>query len=324
MTRTIIGVLRGGTSSEYDLSLKTGAAILGAIPENEYDVRDIFIDKFGVWHVRGIPAAPMRALQQVDVVISALHGGIGEDGTVTRILEQAMTPYVGSRPAASSLSLNKVRAREVLQKNGIMMPRAVSFSINNELNTADMAEAVFSQFGPPYIVKPISDGASSGVQFTATILNLPDVIGDTLDAFGAVLIEEYIRGTEATVGIVEEFRNEELYALPPAEIILPGGHSFIDFASRQGGDLKHRAPSSFGHDEKDSLAQMARAAHRALGLSHYSRADMILTKRGPYLLEVNALPGLYEGSAMPPMLEAVGSSVGNLTDHLIRLSKKSR
>ncbi len=78
MARTAVGILRGGTSSEYDLSLKTGAVMLGALPEDRYDMRDIFVDKRGYWHLRGIPADPSRILSQLDVVLNALHGGIGE------------------------------------------------------------------------------------------------------------------------------------------------------------------------------------------------------------------------------------------------------
>ena len=94
----MVGVLRGGTSSEYDLSLKTGAAMIAALPEDRFAVRDIFIDRAGVWHVRGIPIAPMRALSQVDVVLNGLHGGVGEDGSVGRVLEHSGVPYAGSRP----------------------------------------------------------------------------------------------------------------------------------------------------------------------------------------------------------------------------------
>src|SRR4029077_2329037 len=165
MTRPTVGVLRGGTSSEYPLSLKSGAALLAALPEDRYDVRDIFIDRRGMWHLRGAPADAARALSQIDVVLNALHGGVGEDGTVQRILGQGGVAYAGARPGAAALALNKIRSREVLQAADIRMPRAVAFSLQNDLTTADMAHAVFAQFGPPYMVKPASDGASVGVVF---------------------------------------------------------------------------------------------------------------------------------------------------------------
>ena len=327
MTRTSVGILRGGTSNEYDLSLKTGAAMLAALPEDRYDTRDIFIDKRGYWHQRGIPADPARILSQVDVVLNALHGGVGEDGTVQRIFERAGVPYAGARAQAASLSLNKIRARQVLQQAGVRMPRAISFTLSNDLTTGEMGRFVFSQFGPPYIVKPASEGAGQGIQIAMTLLELPDILGDILDAYGAALVEEYIRGEEASVGIIENFRGEELYALPPAHVLLPEGARFLQPRHHVEGLLRHSVPSDFSHNEKQALADLARAAHRALKLSHFSRADIILpgragTARAPYLLEVNAIPGLYPNASFPHMLESVGSSVREFLEHAIKLAMR--
>lgn len=322
MVRMTVGVLRGGTSNEYNLSLKTGATMIEALPEEKYEVRDIFIDRKGMWHLRGTPVTASRALQQVDVVLNGLHGGVGEDGTVQRLLERSGVPYTGSRASASSLSLNKMRARGALQGAGIPMPRAVTFTLNNELDTAEMAQAVFQSFGPPYIVKPSSEGASYGVRFARTLVDLPDAIGDVLDTYGAALIEEYILGEEASVGIIENYRDQELYALPPAHVQLPDDSAFLHFTHHEQGSIHHAVPSNFSDAEKCAIEDMARAAHRALGLQHFSRADIISTKRGPILLEVNALPGLYPGASLPQMLNAVGSSVQEFLAHAIDLSRR--
>src|SRR3989344_502071 len=126
--------------------------------------------------------------------------------------------YAGSSAHASNLSLNKVRAREAFRKEDIRIPHSVSFTLDNDMNTRDMARAVFSQFGPPYIVKPPSDGAGRGIRFVAMIVELPEQIADVLDEFGSVLVEELVDGEEATVGVIENFRDDELYVLPPAHI----------------------------------------------------------------------------------------------------------
>lgn len=320
MARTIVGVLRGGASSEYDLSLKTGAAMVAALPEERYEVRDIFIDKSGLWHLRGMPADPARALSQIDVVLNALHGGVGEDGTVQRILQRASVPYAGSTALSSGLSLNKIRAREILQRAGIRIPRAAIFSLKDGLNTAQMARSVFEQFGPPYVVKPPSEGASHGIIVAADLRALPDALGDVLNQFSAALVEEFIRGRQASVGIIENFRGRELYALPPALLVLPDGAKVLESAHYEEGTLRHMVPSDFTHDEKRALMDIARAAHRALDLAHFSRADLIVTPRHIYLLEVNAIPGLYPGASLPPMLEAVGSSVREFLEHAIMLA----
>ena len=321
MTRTVVGVLRGGTSGEYDLSLKTGAAMIAALPDDSYETRDMFIDKSGMWHVRGTPTTPARALSQVDVILNALHGGVGEDGTVHRILQRAGVPFAGSAAASSALALNKIRAREVLERAGLMLPRAVVFALSSGLTTGEMARLVLEKFPAPFVVKPPSEGASQGIRIAANLHELPDAIGDVLDAYGAALVEEFIRGRHASVGLIETFRNEPLYALPPSRIILPEGFKRIEKMHHEEGSLRHFVPSDFSHEQKLSLIEMARAAHSTLGLRHFSRADIIVGPRRMYLLEVNTTPGLYPGASFPPMLESVGSSVREFLEHAIRLAR---
>lgn len=321
MSKTIVGVLRGGTSSEYPLSLKTGAAMMAALPEEKYETRDILIDRDGMWHLRGTPATPSRALSQVDVVLNALHGGVGEDGTVQRLLTHSGIPYAGSRALSAGISLNKIRSREVLTRGGIPMARAVSFSLQNRMNTSDMAEGVFALFGPPYVVKAPAEGSSQGIRIARTILELPDTIADTLDAYGAALVEEYLIGAHATVAVIEEFRGESMYAFPPAHIELPRGATHFDPYAEEFG--RHTVPSRFPHDIKRDLAALAQKAHEILKLAHYSDADFVITRRGPLLLEVNASPGLHDRAALPHMLSAVGSSIREFLEHLIALARKA-
>lgn len=322
MARTIVGVLRGGTSSEYPLSLKTGAAIAAALPEEGYETRDILVDKAGLWHLRGMPSTPARALAQVDVVLNALHGGVGEDGTVQRILDRTGIPYAGSRAFSSGLALNKIRARGVLQEADIPMPRAVAFSLNNRMSTGEMAEGVFSRFGPPYLVKPPAEGSSHGLRYAPSILALPDAIGDVLDEYGSALVEEYLLGAHVTVGTIEFYRDELLYVLPPTHLELPEGALYFDPYAEGEARAKHSVPSRFSHETKRLIEEIARKAHQALKLAHYSDADLIVTRHGPYLLEVNAFPHLHDAAAFPRMLEAVGSSLRDFLEHIIALARK--
>lgn len=322
MVQTIVGVLRGGDSSEYELSLRTGAAMLAALPESRYRALDIFIDKAQKWHHRGIPMLPARILAQVDVILNGLHGGAGEDGTIQRILENAGTPYVGARPLAAASSLNKIRARELFRANGLRTPQGVSLRTNDDRGLEEIARTVFSKFGPPYVVKPPHEGAGEGIQLAAHITELPYVLSRVLRKYGAALVEELVRGREVTVGVIEGFRGEELYALPPAEVRMPDGYDFQHPSAHLNGLIEHIVPSSFSQDSKRSLMDAACVAHRALGLSHYSRSDFILTPRGPYILETNANPGLYQGAAFPHMLESVGSSVPEFLSHSIALAHR--
>ncbi|MEN9412926.1 MAG: hypothetical protein RLZZ342_13 [Candidatus Parcubacteria bacterium] len=320
MVRTTVGVLRGGTSSEYEHSLKSGAALMAALPEDKYDTRDIFIDTHGMWHRRGMPADPARALAQLDVVLNVLHGGVGEDGSVQRMLERAGVPFAGSRASAAATAHNKRRARETLQAVGIQMPQAVSFSIGIDATTAEMARMVFDTFGPPYVIKPMAESGGHGIRIATTILELPDALGDMLEVFGGVIVEEFIRGRESSVEIIEGFRREDLYALPPTHIELPDTSRVFDAPARS--QTRIATPGNFAHTEKEALMSVARAAHKALQLSHFSRADIMLSHHGvPYLLEVNTTPKLHEDAALPQLLDYVGSSVREFSEHLVQLAR---
>lgn len=296
--------------------------MLAALPEEKYETRDIFIDRAGTWHLRGIPVEPFRAVSQIDVALNALHGGIGEDGTVQRVLEHAGVPYAGARPLSASLSLNKIRTHGRMRDAGVRMPHSTAFYPGNPMTTGEMAVATFSEFGPPYVVKPAQDGASRGVRMVHTIIELPDAIGDALDEFGPVLVQEFLRGAEVSVGIIENFRGQDLYTLPPAHVVLPLGKQFLEFEAHEQSLAQHVVPSNFSDDDKRALEDIARRAHRALGMDHFSRADIILVRGKPYLLEVNAIPGLYQGASFPHMLESVGSSVTEFLEHAIGLAMR--
>ena len=201
------------------------------------------------------------------------------------------------------------------------MPRGMGFTLGMPYTTGEMARAVFQQFGPPYIVKPASEGSSHGIRVSADLATLPDTIADVLDAHAGAVVEEFLRGREATVGVIQGFRGEQLYVLPPARVVLPPGARMIERTHRQEGAVDHLVPSDFSSNEKNRLMEIARQAHRALGLGAFSQSDFIMDRRGPVLLEVDAHPGLYKGAAFPPMLESVGSSLGDFLHHSIQLAR---
>ena len=322
MTQTTVGVLRGGPSHEYEVSLKTGAALLNALPEERYRAHDIFIDRDGAWHQQGKQVDPLRILSRLDVVLNGLHGAYGEDGVVQRLLEVSGVPYSGSRPRGANTSINKTRTRKALEDTGIIMPRAVAFTSENPFSSDEMARTVFEQFGPPYVVKPASLGSSIGVTIAGSIIELSRALALALEAYQAVLVEEYIRGREANVGVIEQFRGQEHYALPAVEVHL-SDLPFYTYRDKTEGECSGSCPGSFSADEKKLMENMARTVHQKLGLSHYSGSDFIVTARGKiYFLEVDALPGLMEQSLVPKALNTIGSSLPEFAEHLVRLAQK--
>lgn len=316
---TIVGVLRGGPSREHEVSLKTGAAIIANLPAERYVARDIYIDKNGEWHDRGKVVAPERILRQLDVALIGLHGEYGEDGEVQRLLERFSIPYAGADAFGSYLAMHKLMAKTRAQEAGLLVPEFRHIEQPEESEA--VAHDVIRSFHQPVVVKPIGWGSSVGVSVVGGYAPVLAAI-QQLFAEGApsVLVEEYIRGKEATVGVVENLRGETLYSLPPIEIIPPEG-DFFSYNAKYSGATRELCPGNFTRVASEDLQKMARVMHRALGLRHYSRSDFIVAPAGIYYLETNTLPGLTTESLMPKALASVGVSFPDFLSHLITLAR---
>lgn len=314
----LVAVLRGGVGDEHDVSLKTGLSVLRTLERSAHRPVDVFIDRQGVWHVRGTPVPPQRALSGSDVVFNALHGAYGEDGGVQRELERLGVAYTGPAPMAASISMNKVVSKEMAARHGLLVPRHVMVGVTHDLERR--AVEIWRTFPQPSIVKPLASGSSVGVTLAKSFTQFVDGIKKAFQYAKDVVVEEYIRGREATVGVVDKFRGQNAYALPPVEIILPKGSDIFDFQAKYGGQTEERVPSGFTRQEVEALEAAAKTVHEKLGMRHYSRSDFIVTPRGPYFLEVNALPGLTEQSLVPKSLSAVGSSMDEFLTHVIGIA----
>lgn len=318
-----IGVLRGGPSNEYEVSLGTGANILSVLRDslaNKYEVRDIIIDRSGNWHIDGVQTSLSDACSKIDCVWNALHGAYGEDGKVQHLLEVLRIPFTGSGSIASAIGMNKILSKKSFVKNEIKTPvwkEIESSDIYSKLD--DIVKELFESFLLPAIVKPVSSGSSVGVSIVRGYSELPKALLDAANHGRTVMIEEYINGVEATCGVIENFRGEGLYVLPVVEII--SDTDFFDYDAKYRGKSKEIVPSGFADHIKDSIHELSKKIHRALGLRHYSRSDfMIHPKRGVFTLEVNTLPGFTDESLMPKALRAVGSDSKEFVDHVIRLA----
>jgi D-alanine-D-alanine ligase len=326
--RTVVGVLRGGPSSEYEVSLKSGATVLEALDKETYEARDLFIGRDGQWHLHGVPVLPERALRGVDVAFNVIHGEYGEDGQLQHILDATGVPYTGSDAFASSLAFNKHRTKEVVSQLGIKVPHSVLIDKEDAAHT-DLEQTAFNlfrSFPHPAIVKPAIGGSSVGASVVHTFHDLEPALHKAFTVSPKILIEEFVRGKEATVGVIDGFRNEKTYALMPVEIIPPQKHGFFSYDAKYSGETIERVPGNFTQNEKDELMSQARAVHEAMGLMHYSRSDFIVSKRGIYFLEVNnaAGVGMTKESLFPKAIAAVGSKLSEFLGHVVELARKGR
>lgn len=312
--KTRIGVLRGGPSPEYEVSLNTGKSILSNLPEG-YEPVDIFISKNGVWHEKGFEKTPGSILKRVDMIINGLHGKYGEDGEVQKILDSFGVPYTGPRALAAAISMNKLTSKNIFKRHGLKTPASVALSLEN-ISRRSIRDA-YESIPAPFVVKPISAGSSVGVFIVSSLPDLEDAILSSLEYSPAVIIEEFIRGKEATCGVIDDFRGQKHYALLPVEI--KHKNEFFDYDAKYSDNgAEEICPGNFSQSEADIIKEAAILAHNSLGLSYYSRSDFIVhPKRGVYVLETNSLPGLTEKSLIPKSLVAVGSNLKEFISHLV-------
>ena len=317
-----MAVLRGGKGTEYEVSLKTGANVLATLGE-KYDTQDIFIDRNGVWHMSGVPVYPETVCKNCDVVFNALHGEYGEDGQVQQILNHLGVPYTGSEAWASAMAMNKELTREKMREYGVKVPLGIVFDGGETLS--EMAHTTFNKISPPWIVKPILGGSSVGMSVAKNSDELARALVHAFSFCHKVLVEEFITGIEATVGVVEDFRGQKHYALLPVQIIKPAHKDFFDYECKYDGSSQEICPGRFTNGESAELQELAVKVHNALNLRHYSRSDFIVhPKRGIFALEVNTLPGLTQESLLPKALHAVGHPLPEFLEHLIYLALKRK
>ncbi len=294
MHRIRVGVLRGGPSSEYEISLKTGATVLNNLPQEKYNVRDIFIDKEGQWYMHGLPVLPHSALNHIDVVFNALHGYYGEDGKVQHILESHAIPFTGTKSFYSLINVSKLHAKDILKNNKIKAPRhIIETSIKN---IKDTIIKIFRSFPLPVVVKPAFGNNNEGISYVKNFSDLESAIIEAQKYSNNVIIEEYIIGKDCQCVVIDKYRNHDLYALP---------------AMGEGITI----------EEKRIIEDIAKRAHEALGLRHYSSSDFIIhPKMGIYLVNTNALPKIHDDQLFKESLENVGSSLPHFLDHVLELA----
>jgi D-alanine-D-alanine ligase len=253
-----VGVMRGGPSAEYEVSLQTGGNVLAALRgplAEKYKAQDIFIDRKGNWNIDGMPADPHDIAHRFDVIFNALHGAYGEDGKVQAILEAHGIPFTGSGSLASAVGMNKNLSKNAYKYHGLKTPHSreipSSAILDNVLDNAGgklagaeiVARELFTTFPMPAVVKPVSAGSSVGISIVRTIADIAPALIIAAEHGDSVLIEEYIAGQEATVGVIEGFRGQDLYVLPVIEI--RPKTSFFDYQAKYEGKSEEIVPGTF-------------------------------------------------------------------------------
>lgn len=279
-----VAVLMGGTSSEREVSLNSGANVLEALRARGVDAHA----------VDGIPAL-LDALQQkkFDRVFNILHGGDGENGVLQGLLEALGIPYTGSGVLGSALTLDKIRTKQVWLALGLPTPRYLRLAKGEDVHAAARS------LGLPVIVKPSCEGSSVGISRVFNDADLDAAIELAARYPGELLMEQLIEGQELTVGILVD------QALPSIRII-PAGEYYDYHAKYVSDDTQYLCPGLEGEAELEIRA-LALKAFEAADCRGWSRVDVMRDKSGKlYLLEVNTAPGMTSHSLVPKAAREIG------------------
>ncbi len=350
--RLRVAVLFGGPSAERQVSLWSGTRVLGALDPAKYDALPVEITTEGKWLPRpdllklpgpdpggpapsapgagpagSPPAVPTLAAAshhidevvregEVDVVFVALHGPYGEDGTVQGLLELLGLPYTGSGVLASALAMDKLRSRQVLQASGLPVPAWIQLDGGQwPAARAEFSRRVDRDLGYPCVVKPNAQGSSIGVTIVREEAGLDAAVESALEFGSVILVEEYLRGTELTCGILEDPDTGAPQPLPVIEIVPK--RDFFTYEAKYEGASEEICPARIPGPMAEKAQQLALRAHRVLGCEGFSRVDLFLCGTDLVVLEVNTIPGLTEGSLIPLAARAAGIEYADLLDRMI-------
>ncbi|HEY2952390.1 MAG TPA: D-alanine--D-alanine ligase [Verrucomicrobiae bacterium] len=290
-------VMLGGPSAEREVSLKSGAAVAGALRSLGHHVHELD------------PQEPDWSLPAgTQAVFLALHGTYGEDGTVQRRLEELGVPYTGCGVEASRIAFDKVLTKQRCLEADIPTAKFAVFD----------APGVSWPMGwqPPVVLKPVRQGSSVGLQFVERVADWPAALAEALRFDSQVLLEERIPGRETTVAILGDD------VLPVVEVRPKQGA--YDYRNKYTmGATEYFCPAPFDPPIIARIQAVALGAFRAIGARDYGRVDVMVRENGePVVLEVNTLPGMTETSLFPKAAAAAGMSYAELCQKMVELALK--
>jgi D-alanine-D-alanine ligase len=297
MVHKRIAVLKGGLSQEREVSLKTGAAVAGALRGLGYTVVEIDV---------GVDLASRLLEEKAEVAFIALHGRFGEDGCVQGLLESMRLPYTGSGVLASAAGMDKIFSKRIFDAFKIPTPAWVAFDTPEEARMAPLP------FPLPVVTKPSREGSSIGVSVCNSEAEYHTALELIADLGGQVLVERFVKGREIQVGFLD---GEILGAI---EVVAT--RAFYDYQAKYAEEsgTRYLFPAQLEPEVQERIFDICLKANRALGCRGATRSDTLLSPEGEvFLLEVNTLPGMTAMSLLPKIAAGRGLGFAALCERLL-------
>lgn len=306
-----VGIICGGFSSEFEVSMKSARNIRNNFPEG-YIVYLIVLDRAG-WHVldndeklqfdqTDFTFEKNSEKVKIDLAIVYIHGDPGENGKVQAYLEMIGLPYLNSGPLASELSFDKWYCNQFLKGFGYKV--ADSIYLASEKVKFDRQEAI-NKLGLPIFVKPCDSGSSFGIAKVNEENQLEAAVEAAFKEGRSVVLEAFLDGREITCGV---YRNKQgVQALPLTEIIAEG--EFFDYDAKYLGKSREVTPAEIPSEVASKVQEAARGIYQLLQLRSVARIDFMIVNNEPFVIEVNTTPGFSDASIVPQMIRESGNDV---------------
>lgn len=346
MSKINLGVIFGGTSTEHEVSMVSGQSVVEHLDSTKYNIYPIYIDKTGKWYeYRAIIGTSeevdvsvrmynkleikniVNYLKELDIVFPVLHGQYGEDGSIQGMLKLLQIPYVGCNILASSIAMDKVYTKIILDRAEIKQAKYCYIKkcgncykyvennfeiVENELEK--MYKKVIDKLGLPVFIKPSNYGSSVGITKAKTEEELKIGIQEAGVYDNKILIEEYIQGKEIECAVLG---NEEVIVSCTGQII-PAEEFYTYDAKYKKQESKLIIPS--GIECEKQLQEIAKKAFKAIDGKGLARIDFFVTNENDiYLNEINTMPGFTNISMYPKLWEETGISYTELLNKIIEL-----
>jgi D-alanine-D-alanine ligase len=299
-----LAVLRGGRSAEREVSLRSGAQVEAALRSLGHDVTAVDLDASTWDTIRDGGFA---------CVFNALHGRLGEDGSVQGMLELLGIPYTGSGILASALCMDKARANSVMAGAGLHIPDFEELEVQEGV-AAEVVDHLVSRYGLPLVIKPVREGSTIGLTIAPDAEGVASGLVLAARYDRRVLVQHFVTGTEITVGVLA---TPDVQVLPTLEIVSDNPTYDYD-AKYTAGKSHHIIPARIEERARATAADAAGRAFVLLGCAGMARVDIIVdAKSTPWILEVNTVPGLTELSLLPDAAKAAGIEFPQLCERLV-------
>lgn len=317
-----IAVVMGGYSDESVISLRSGQLILSHLDRTKYNPFEVHILPEG-WNVLidGIKYPINKGdfsfnkdgvTTTFNVVINTIHGTPGEDGHLQAYWELLDIPYTGCGFYQSSLTFNKRDTLSVLSKFNIKKAKSIYLSKGDNVT----GQEIIDTLGLPFMVKPNQSGSSLGISKVNNIIEFEKALQFAFAEDSDILIEEYVKGTEVSVGVLN--LNGKTTVLGLTEIV--SHNDFFDYEAKYQGKSDEITPARIDEQTEKKVRETAIKVYEVLGMSGFSRADYIVKDGEPYFIEINTNPGLSGQSIFPQQAEYAGIPFSDLLDSEVKLA----